>query len=149
MYISHFPKLAKLDLRVQAPLTNVVALKSPGQYIYWDHSNHDLYTNRGFLMGNWVGRDGAGIQASSRYWLSGRNAIQFGYRHVKVDPKFVPNGGTINDASARLDFWFSRDWSASAFVQYEQWNFPLLAGSLQKNVTTSVQFSYWPRFQPH
>ncbi len=149
MYISHFPKLAKLDLRVEAPLTNVVALKSPGQYIYWDHFYHDLYTNRGFLMGNWVGRDGAGIQASSRFWLSGRNAIQFGYRHAKVDPKFVPNGGTINDASARLDFWFSRDWSASAFVQYEQWKFPLLAGSLQKNVTTSVQFSYWPRFQPH
>jgi len=80
MYISHFPKVAKLDLRVEAPLTNVVALKSPGQYIYWDHFYHDLYTNRGFLMGNWVGLDGAGIQASSRYWLNGRYGIQFGYR---------------------------------------------------------------------
>src|SRR5919108_556061 len=90
IYISHFPKLAKLDLRVEAPLTDVVALKSPGQYIYWDHFYHDLYTNRGFLMGNWVGRDGAGIQATSSYWLSGRNAIQFGYRHAKVDALFVP-----------------------------------------------------------
>jgi len=80
MYISHFPKVAKLDLRVEAPLTNVVALKSPGQYIYWDHFYHDLYANRGFLMGNWVGLDGAGIQASSRYWLNGRYRIQFGYR---------------------------------------------------------------------
>src|SRR5215469_13969316 len=131
MYISHFPKVARLDLRVEAPLTNVVALKSPGQYIYWDHFYHDLYTNRGFLMGNWVGRDGAGVQASSRYWLSGRNAIQFGYRHAKVDPKFVPNGGTINDVSARVDFWVLRDWTASAFVQYEQWKYPLLASSLQ------------------
>jgi hypothetical protein len=82
MYISHFPRLGKLDLRVEAPLTNVVALKSPGQYIYWDHFYHDLYTNRGFLMGNWVGRDGSGFKASSRYWLSGRNTIQFGYRHA-------------------------------------------------------------------
>jgi len=144
MYISHFPKLAKLDLRVEAPLTNVVALKVPGQYIYWDRFYHDLYTNRGVLMGNWVGRDGAGVQATSRYWLSARNAIQLGYRHAKVDPKFVPGGGTVNDASLRFDFWVLQDWTASAFVQYEQWKYPLLASSLQKNVTTSVQFSYWP-----
>lgn len=149
MYVSHFPKFAKLDLRVEAPLTNVVALKSPGQYIYWDHFYHDLYTNRGFLMGNWVGRDGAGIQASSRYWLTGPNAIQFGYRHAKVDALFVPGGGTINDASVRIDFWVSRDWSTSAFVQYEQWKFPLLASGLRKNVTSSIQFSYWPHFQAH
>lgn len=149
MYISHFPKVAKLDLRVEAPLTDVVALKSPGQYIYWDHFYHDLYTNRGFLMGNWVGRDGAGIQATSRYWLSGRNAIQLGYRHAKVDALFLPGGGTINDASTRLDFWALRDWSASAFVQYEQWRFPLLASGPQKNLTTSVQFTYWPHFQAH
>jgi capsule assembly protein Wzi/PAP2 superfamily protein len=146
MYISHFPKLAKLDLRVEAPLTNVVALKIPGQYIYWDRFYHDLYTNRGALMGNWVGRDGAGIQATSRYWLSARNAIQLGYRHAKVDPLFVPGGGTLNDASLRFDFWVLKDWSASAFVQYEQWKFPLLSSSLQKNVTSSVQFSYWPHF---
>ena len=100
-------------------------------------------------MGNWVGRDGAGIQASSRYWLSRRNAIQFGYRHAKVDALFVPGGGTINDASARFDFWVLYDWSTSAFVQYEQWKFPLLAPGMQKNVTTSVQFSYWPHFQTH
>jgi membrane-associated phospholipid phosphatase len=145
MYLSHFPGLAKLDLRVEAPLTNVVVMRGPGQFIYWDHFYHDLYTNRGFLMGNWVGRDGAGIQATSRYWLSARNSIQFGYRHAKVDAKFIPSGGTINDGSVRADFWVQRDWSASAFVQYEQWKFPVLAPSLQRNVTASVQLNYWPQ----
>ena len=149
IYLSHFPRLSKLDLRVEAPLTNVVARKSPGQFIYWDHFYHDLYTNRGVLMGNWVGRDGAGIRATSRYWVSARNAIQFGYRHAKVDPLFVPGGGTINDASVRFDFWVLRDWSASAFVQYEQWKFPLLASSLQQNVTTSVQFTFCPQARTH
>lgn len=149
MYLSHFPGLSKLDLRVEAPLTNSVSKNGPGRYIYWDGFYHDLYTNRGVLMGNWVGRDGAGIQASSRYWLSARNAIQFGYRHAKVDPQFVPGGGTYNDGSVRVDFWALRDWSASAFVQYEQWKFPLLASSLQKNVTTSVQLSYWPQSHAH
>ncbi len=149
MYVSHFPGLSKLDLRVEAPLTNSVSKNAPGRYIYWDGFYHDLYTNRGVLMGNWVGRDGAGIQATSRYWLSARNAIQFGYRHAKVDPQFVPGGGTYNDGSVRVDFWALRDWSASAFVQYEQWKFPLLASSLQKNVTTSVQLSYWPQSHAH
>lgn len=149
MYVSHFPGLPKLDLRVEAPLTNTVASKSPGQYIYWDGFYHDLYTNRGYLMGNWVGRDGAGIQAFSRYWLSARNAIQFGYRHANVDPKFVPGGGTLNDGSVRFDFWVQRYWSASAFVQYEQWKFPVLASSLQKNVTASIQLSYWPPMHAH
>jgi len=149
MYISHFPRLAKLDLRVEAPLTNTVSKPAAGQFIYWDHFYHDLYTNRGFLMGNWVGRDGAGVQATSRYWLSSRNAIQFGYRHAKVDPKFVPSGGTLNDASVKVDFWFQRDWNASAFVQYEQWKFPLLASSLQKNMTSSVQLSFWPSSRSH
>jgi hypothetical protein len=96
-------------------------------------------------MGNWVGRDGAGIQAFSRYWLSARNAIQFGYRHAKVDPEFIPSGGTINDGSVRADFWILRDLSASAFVQYEQWRFPLLAPGLQRNVTSSVRLSFWPQ----
>jgi hypothetical protein len=149
IYVSHFPGLPKLDLRVEAPLTNTVAPKSAGQYIYWDGFYHDLYTNRGYLMGNWVGRDGAGIQAFSRYWLSARNAIQFGYRHAKVDPKFIPGGGTLNDGSVRVDFWVQRDWSASAFVQYEQWKFAVLASSLQKNVTAAIQLSYWPQAHSH
>lgn len=149
IYISHLPGLAKLDLRVEAPLTNSVSKNGPGHYIYWDGFYHDLYTNRGFLMGNWVGRDGSGIQALSRYWLSARNSIQLGYRHAKVDPLFVPNGGTINDGSARVDFWVKNDWGITTLVQYEQWNFPLLAPTLQKNLIASIQITYWPQSRPH
>jgi hypothetical protein len=149
LYLTHFPGVAKLDLRVEAPLTNTVGTDGPGRYIYWDNYYRDLYTNRKVLMGDWVGRDGSGIQATSRYWLSARNSLQFGYRHVKVDPRFISLGGTINDASLRAEYQLTRDWSASALVQYEQWLFPLLASGLQKNVTTSVQFVYWPEAHKH
>jgi len=145
LYLTHFPGLPKFDLRVEAPLTNTVATNGPGRYIYWDNYYRDLYTNRKVLMGNWVGRDGSGIQALSRYWLSARNSIQFGYRHVKINPLFIPGGGTINDGSVRAEFQVKRDWGASALVQYEQWRFPLLAPTLQKNVTASVQLVYWPQ----
>jgi len=148
-YIPQFPLLHKLDLRVEAPLTDSVSHNTSGQYIYWDNFYRDLYTNRQFLLGNWVGRDGAGIQAWSRYWLSPRTSLQFGYRHEKIDVKFIPQGGTINDGSVRADFWPKSDCSVSAFVQYEQWTFPLLATGLQKNVTASLQFTYWPEHHAH
>ena len=144
-YISQFPMLNKLDLRVEAPLTDTVSTNGPGHFFYWDGFYHDLYTNRGNLMGNWIGRDGSGIQAWSRYWLSPRNMIHLGYRHAKIDLKFIPGGGTINDASLRSDSWVRTNWGVSAFVQYEQWAFPLLASGSQKNVTGSFQINYWPQ----
>jgi hypothetical protein len=148
-YLTHFPGLSKLDLRVEAPLTDTVWTNVAGRYVYWDNYYRDLYTNRHFLMGDWVGRDGSGIQAWSRYSLTPKNYIQFGYRHVKVDNKFIPNGGTINDASLRVDYWIRPTTGVSALVQYEQWTFPLLAAGLQKNVAASVQVNYWPQSRAH
>ena len=148
-YLTHFPGLPKIDLRVEAPLTNTVSTNVPGRYVYWDNYYRDLYTNRHFLMGDWVGRDGAGIQAWSRFWLSSKNYIQLGYRHIKVDNKLIPSGGTINDASARFDYWIRSSLATSAFVQYEQWTFPLLAQGLQKNMTGSLQIAFWPQNHTH
>jgi hypothetical protein len=61
----------------------------------------------------------------------------------------IPNGGTINDASARFDYWIRQTVGVSAFVQYEQWTFPLLAPGLQKNMTGSLQITYWPKNHAH
>jgi membrane-associated phospholipid phosphatase len=149
LYLTQFPGIPKLDLRVEAPLSNTVGTNVPGRYIYWDNRYHDLYTNRHFLMGDWVGRDGSGIQAWSRYWLTPKNSIQFDYRHLKVDNKFIPNGGTLNDASVRADYWIRPSVGVAAFVQYEQWRFPLLATGLQKNVTASLQITYWQETHKH
>jgi len=148
-YLTHFPRFSKLDLRVEAPLTDTVGTDVAGRYVYWDNYYHDLYTNRNVLMGDWVGRDGSGIQAWSRYWLTPKNYIQFGYRHEKVDIKLIPHGGTVNDASVRFDYWVRPTWGASALVQYEQWTFPLLATGLQRNVTGSLQITYWPGSHAH
>ena len=56
-------------------------------------------------MGNWVGREGQGVQAWTTYWFTPRNKLQFGFRHLKVSREFiVPTGGTQADASVRADF---------------------------------------------
>jgi membrane-associated phospholipid phosphatase len=149
LYLTHFPRFSKLDLRVEAPLTDTVVTDGAGRYIYWDNYYRDLYTNRKVLMGNWVGRDGQAIQATSRYWLSARSSLQFGYRHEKIDVKYLPGGGTINDASVRAEFQVGREWSASTAFQYEQWQIPLLAPNLQRNVSASFQLVFWPQPRSH
>jgi hypothetical protein len=96
-------------------------------------------------MGDWVGREGQGVQVWTSYWFTPRNKLQFEVRHLKVSHEFITNGGTLADASARLDLWARSSFSLSALVQYETWNFPVLASTKQSNVTSSVQLSFWPR----
>jgi len=144
VYFPKLPGLDKLDLRVEGAYTDVPFPEPPGKFIYFDGFYHDLYTNKGQLIGNPVGRDGKAIQAWSRYWIGARTHIEFGYRHAQVSPKFVPGGGTINDASVRADFWLHRVWNVNSSVQFEQWSFPILAHGPQTNVTSSVGITYAP-----
>ena len=145
LYFPALPWLSHLDLRVEASYTDVPFLVTPGNFIYFDHRYHDLYTNDGQLFGNPVGRDGKAYQAWSRYWLGSRSNIEFYYRHMQVSQQFVPGGGSINDASVHTDFWFRRSWDVSATVQYEQWKFPLLASGPQVNVTSSIGITFAPQ----
>ncbi len=145
VYIPQIPGLRHLDLRVEAAYTDIPAGGAiPGKFLYWDSFYHDSYTNAGHLLGNWVGRDGKGYQAWSRYSLSARSFVEFGYRHGQVSPQFVPGGGTVNDGSIRADFMIHREWSVSAFVQYEQWSYPILAAGPQRNVASSLEVTYLP-----
>jgi hypothetical protein len=141
------PRVAKLDLRVEAVYTDTPAADPSGrggEYAYWEVFYHDLYTNKGVPIGDWIGREGQGLQAWSTYWLSTRTSVQAEYRHAKVAGFFVAGGGTINDGSLRANFQVRPEWGVSTSVQYEQWNFPLLAAEARRNVTASVQLTYWP-----
>jgi membrane-associated phospholipid phosphatase len=144
LYFPKLPWLSHMDLRVESAFTDVPFPEPAGNFIYWDHHYHDLYTNRGQLIGNPVGRDGKVYQAWSRYWLGPRSNIEFSYRHAQVSQKFVPGGGTINDASVHTDFWLRHSWNISATVQYERWKFPILASGPQVNITSSVGVTFSP-----
>ena len=145
IYMPQIPRIPKLDLRVEGVYTEIPEKTYvPGNFVYWDTFYKDLYTNKGYLMGNWIGRGGVGVQAWTRYDLGSRNSIQFEYRHEKVDGLFVPGGGTINDGGVRMDMWVKPEWNLNVLVQYEKWSFPILAAGPQNNVTTSIQFTYSP-----
>jgi len=141
------PGVPKLELRFEAINTDLPIHEShAGHFIYFDSFYHDLYTNKGNLIGSWIGREGTGFLSTATYWLAARNSLAFSYRHEKVDGDFIQGGGTANDASARVSYWLHQDWNVGTFVQWEKWNFPLLASAAQTNWTASLEIGFWPRF---
>jgi membrane-associated phospholipid phosphatase len=144
-YLSHFPRLAKLDLRVEGVNTNTPSSTNNGHLTYFDTFYHDLSTNKKNLIGSWMGREGEGVQAWSTYWFNGRSNLRFGYRHAKVAGDFIPGGETFNDASTQLSLWFHKDLNVTVSTQYEKWLAPILAPTAQTNWTSTIGISFQPR----
>ncbi|HVS88360.1 MAG TPA: capsule assembly Wzi family protein [Candidatus Acidoferrum sp.] len=145
-YFSHFPKVQKLDLRVEGVYTDNPLGGALGHGFYFFNGTwRSGYRNGGYLIGSWIGREGQGAQAWTNYWFSSRNRLQLNFRHQKVSQEFIPGGGTLTDVGARGDYWPRTFVSISGMVQYEKWNFPVVAARAQANWTTSVGVSYWPR----
>jgi len=145
LYLARFPKLPKLEFRVEGVNTNTPSSSVNGQYVYYDFFYHDLSTNKNNLIGSWIGREGQGVQAWTTYWFSSRSNLQVGYRHASLACDFIPRGETINDGFAKANWWVHNDFDISVFVQYEKWLAPVLAPGPQTNWTSSVEIS----FQPH
>ena len=149
LYLSHFPGVSRLDLRVEGVYTDVPGgvfanTKQPGSF-YENLTWRSGYTNNGDLIGSWIGRGGQGAQAWSNFWFSPRNRLQFNFRHQKVSQGFIPGGGTLTDFGVRGDYWVRSNLSLSAWVQHERWLFPVIQPNVSRNMTATVQIL----FEPH
>ena len=150
LYLSHVPRVPKLDFRFESVYTNPPTPRSfGGQYIYYNNFYHDLFTNKNYIIGDWIGREGMGFQGWTTYWFSPRTSFQLGYRHAKVATDFIPGGETLNDGSAALSLQVRDDVTVTAGLQYEKWLAPILAPAAQTNWTTSIGVTYWPHFVSH
>jgi hypothetical protein len=146
LYLPQVPGIQKLDLRVEGVYTdNPLGGNLCCGFFYANGTWRSGYRSNGNLIGSWIGREGQGAQAWSTYWLTPKNKISLNYRHQKVSQEFLPGGGTLTDAGVRADLWIHANLSASGFVQYEVWNYPILARGPHSVVTSSVQLTYWPR----
>lgn len=143
-YMPRLPRLPKLDLRVESVYTNTPRSSDGGHFIYFDSFYHDLYMNKGNIIGSWIGREGSGFQGWSTYWFSSRSNLEFGYRHAKLANDFIPGGGTVNDGSITLNWWLGNSFDLASFVQYEKWDVPILSPSPQTNWTGSLEIQFWP-----
>jgi len=146
LFLSHVPGLPKLDLRVETPFTNLANHDSSGgKFIYFNTAYHDSHTNKGEILGSWVGREGNGVQAWSTYWFGPISSLQVGYRNFKLAPDFIPGGGTQNAYSARAVFQIKPSWQVQGLIQYEKWDVPVLSPNRVSDVVSSVQVTFNPR----
>jgi hypothetical protein len=152
MYLSHFPKLPKLDLRAEGVYTDAPVRggsNAPGSF-YSNVTWRSGYTNNGYLIGSWIGRGGQGAQAWSNYWFNARSRLQVNFRHQKVSKDYIPGGGTLTDFGVRGDYWFRQMVGFGASVQYERWLFPIIQPGPETNVSASIEVQFQPQkiFRP-
>jgi hypothetical protein len=146
LYFSHVPGIPKLDLRAEGVYTDLPAggRLSHG-FFYFNDRYLNGYTNKGQLLGSWIGREGQGAQGWANYWFSARNRLQFNYRHQKVSQQFIPGGGTLTDVGVRSDYWLHSNLGLSTWVQYERWRFPAIRPNSARNVTAAVEVQFQPQ----
>ena len=76
---------------------------------------------------------------TTRTWLEAAG------RHARIAKDFIPNGGAIEDLSLRGQYAFHQQWHFEAFVQHENWVYPILAATPQSNWTSSIAITFEPR----
>ncbi|MGI4979334.1 MAG: capsule assembly Wzi family protein [Janthinobacterium lividum] len=154
------PRLAfapKLDLRAEATYTDYVTTRSTGgQGVYLETVQQQGYTNKGFIIGDWIGREGKGGQAWLTYHLSGNETIALQYLRKKNAKDFLYsgydnagheiNGGTTQDI-IRVDLVkrLGRDVELKAWYQNEHWVAPIWKSGRQGSNTGAFQVTWYPK----
>ncbi len=155
---SHVPGIPKLEFRVEAVSTDTSTLRSlGGTFNYYETVQRQAYTNKGFIFGDWIGREAKGGQAWLTYHLSGDEYVQLEYLNKKNPKDFInstaaevngpyPQGGTTqNDFKLSvLKRFHHDDIELNAWFQYEKWNAPIYKPGAQTDTETAVQVTFFP-----
>lgn len=150
LYISQFPKLHKLDFRVEAVTTDPgVSRSRNGSFNYFESVQLQGYTNKGFIMGDWIGREAKGGQAWLTYHLSGNEWVQLEYLNKKTPKDFIPGGTTQNQFKASVVKRLGENVELNAWLQYERWKAPIYKSGLQKDTTAAVQLTWFPKLHTY
>jgi hypothetical protein len=147
LYFSRIPGIPKLSLRAEGVYTDPPGGGATVEHgFFYDNDRFQSgYTNRGNLIGSWIGRQGQGADAWATYWLNPRSKIELNFRHQKVSHEFIPNGGTLTDFGLSTEYWFHSNLGLSAWVQHERWLFPVIQPNPASNVTAALQIMIEPR----
>jgi hypothetical protein len=139
IYLSQIPRLRKLDFRFE------VANTHHKEEAYTSFFYKDAYMNKGFLIGNTVGRRGSGFDITSTYWYSPRNRVQVGWQEHKVSKDLIPSGGSQNSLRVQAAWLVQKEIELSVIAQHELWVFPFLATKPQSDNVISLQFTVYPK----
>jgi hypothetical protein len=148
IYLSHIPGVPRLDLRVEGATTDQPVTRSTeGKFTYWEGVQRQGYTNKGFIMGDWMGRQAKGGQAWLTYHLSGNEWIQAQYLTKKTLDGFITNGVTQNAFTISIVKRIHKDIEVQGAVQYERWKAPIYRSGQQQDTTASFQMTWFPKIK--
>jgi len=149
IYLSQFPRIPKLDLRLEGVDTDPPTARSTaGSYLYWEYLQVQGYTNKGLIIGDAIGRQGKGGEAWLTYHLSPMEMVQASFRHTKVARDFIPSGTTQNSFDVHVIKRLNKDLELSAEVQREWWKAPIYQPGQQSNTVFTFQFTVYPERKP-
>jgi hypothetical protein len=146
IYLSHVPGATKLDFRVEASNTNADAGNDIGGAAnYYEVVQQNGYTNKQFIMGDWIGREAKGGQVWLTYHLSGNEWAQVSWLTKKSATDYIPGGTTQNQFKAEVLKRIRRDVELDAWVQVERWKAPVYKAGQQGDTVAAFQVTFFPR----
>jgi hypothetical protein len=161
IYLSQLPGVKRLDLRVEGVSTDcstLVCQAGSNEYIE-DAVQKQAYTNKGNILGDWIGREAKGGQAWLTWHLSGNEWVQAEYMHKQTPGDFIPGtynattqkygqGGTTQN-QFRVDVVkrIGPDVELNAWYQHERWVAPIYLTGVQSDNTVTVQVTFFPQLK--
>jgi hypothetical protein len=145
LYLSHVPRIPKLDLRVEAVSTDPpITTSNGGIFMYFEEIQRQGYTNSGQMLGDWIGREDKGGQGWITYHLSGNEWVQFGIRNQKAAKDFIPNGTTLNNINFQVVKRIGKDFEINGNFTYEHWKAPIYLPGQHTVTATTIQLTWSP-----
>jgi hypothetical protein len=149
LYLSRIPGIPRLDLRFEGVNTDPETSRSNGgEYLYTEFIQVQGYTNKGYIMGDAVGREAQGGQTWLTYHLSPREMIQTSFRHTKVADDFIPLGTTQNSFDIHVVKRIQAHIELSADLQHEWWKAPVYQPLAQSDTVATFQLTLLPEHKP-
>jgi hypothetical protein len=145
IYLARLPRISHADLRFEAASSEELSRDEGGTRFFINNQYRDGNTNKGFLLGNAVGRDARAFEGRTGYWFSARTRVEAGFRQTKGGLSFLPGGSTISDAFLHADCRLSDEWSIGGFAQYERFLIPSYISGPHQNESVRLQITWTPR----
>jgi hypothetical protein len=147
IYLSRVPGLQHLDIRAEAANTDASGASDRnhyGRFFYWEVVQRQGPTNEGYLLGDWIGRNGKGGQAWATWHFSPKDEVGVTYRRAKASQQFLAGGTTQNDYTVSATKWFAKQFQVQGSVQYETWTVPVYKTGQQSDTSVAVRFTWFP-----
>jgi Capsule assembly protein Wzi len=148
IFLSQFPGARRLDLRVEGVSTDCSTLVCQGGgNEYTETVQKQGYTNKGNIIGDWIGREAKGGQAWLTYHLSGNEWIQASYLNKKTPKDFIAGGTTQNQFRVDVVKRIGPDVEVDAWFQHESWKAPIYLPGGQSDNAFTVQVTFFPKLR--